>query len=304
MTRTDNRRRLKAPRAGAAGGRIIPMTDAPAQKGLLRVEAASFYGDRARIEEDVLVIVEEPLEVRVNGTPYAVLMRTPGSEIELAVGFCLTEGIVDSFEEIESVGFCPDAAMGAENVVNVLAKPVAGRGGGPIDLPSRSRVANTSCGVCGVRTIDDLETRLTRLPPGCTVPADTIIELQYIMSDRQTLSRLTTGTHAAALSGIDGRLHVVMEDVGRHNALDKVIGYAMLHAIDLTSCVALLSGRISFEMVQKAVRAHIPVVAAISAATSLAVNLAQRFDCTLVGRLRGRSMTVYTCPERITPPRA
>jgi FdhD protein len=277
------------------------MTDAPGQKDLLRVQAASFSEDRTYIEEGVFVIVEEPLEVRVNGTPYSVLMRTPGSEIELAVGFCLTEGIVDSFEEIESVGFCPDAAIGAENVVNVLAKPVAGRGGGPIDLPPRSRVANTSCGVCGVRTIDDLETRLTRLPPGCAVHADTIIELQYIMSDRQTLSRLTTGTHAAALSGTDGRLHVVMEDVGRHNALDKVIGYAMLHAIDLASCVALLSGRISFEMVQKAVRAGIPVVAAISAATSLAVNLARRFDCTLVGRLRGRSMTVYTCPERITP---
>ena len=279
------------------------MKEVSGQKDLLRVEAASFSEDRSCVEEDVLVIVEEPLEIRVNGMPYAVLMRTPGSEIELAIGFCLTEGIVDAFEEIESVGFCPDATADAENVVNVAAKPVTGREGGFIDPPSRSRVASTACGICGVRTIDDLSMRLTRLPPGCKVPTETIIDLQYIMSDRQTLSRLTTGTHAAALSGVDGRLHVVREDVGRHNALDKVIGYAMLHGVDLRSCVALLSGRISFEMVQKAVRAGIPVVAAISAATSLAVSLARRFDCTLVGRLRDRSMTVYTCPERITPSR-
>ena len=276
------------------------MKNASTQKDYLSVEAASFSKDRTCVEEDVLVIVEEPLEVRVNGTAYAVLMRTPGSEIELAVGFCLTEGIVDSFDEIESVGFCPDAAAGAENVVSVQVKAAVRRDGRP-DLPSRARVANTSCGVCGVRTIDDLEMQLTRLPAGCTVPAQTIVELQYLMSDRQTLSRLTTGTHAVALSGVDGGLHVVREDVGRHNAFDKVIGYAMRSGIDPSACVALLSGRISFEMVQKAIRARIPVVAAISAATSLAVSLAKRFDCTLVGRLRDRSMTVYTCPERIAP---
>jgi len=271
------------------------------QKDCFHIQDASFSMDRPETENEVLVIVEEPLEIRVNGEPYAVLMRTPGDEIELALGFCLTEGIVDSFDEIEGIGFCPDATGDAENVVNVAAKSPADPERGPIDRPSRSRVANTGCGICGVRTIDDLSTRLTKLPPGSSVSAQRIIELQYLMSDGQTLSRLTTGTHAVALSGTDGRLHVVREDVGRHNALDKVIGYAMLHGVDLRSCLALLSGRISFEMVQKAVRAGIPVLAAISAATSLAVSLARRFDCTLVGRLRDRSMTVYTCPDRITP---
>jgi FdhD protein len=261
---------------------------------------ASQLEDRASAEKDVLLIAEEPLEIRVNGEPYAVIMRTPGDEIELAAGFCLTEGIVDSFDEIEVIGFCPDTTAGGENVVTVTTSASAAERIDRTAALSRGRVSKTSCGICGVQTIEDLSPRLSRLPRGQMVPAEQIIELQYVMSDHQTLSRLTRGAHAAALSGA-GRLHVVREEVGRHNAVDKVIGHAMLNGVDFRSCVVLLSSRISFEMVQKAVRAGIPVIAAISAATTLAVDLSQRFNCTLVGLLRDRSMVVYTGAERIAP---
>ncbi len=260
---------------------------------------ASESDDRVSIEKEAFLIAEEPLEIRVNGAPYAVTMRTPGNEVELVAGFCLTEGIVDSFDEIGTIGFCQDGTGDTENVVTVsISAAAAGRmdrAGGT----ARSRVSITGCGICGVQTIEDLSVSLSRLQPGCTVEAGRIVELQYQMSDHQTLSRMTRGAHACALSDGKGRLLVVREDVGRHNALDKVIGYAMLNHIDTSSCVVMLSSRISFEMVQKAIRARFPIVAALSAATTLAVDLARRFDCTLVGLLRDRSMVVYTGAERI-----
>ncbi len=270
------------------------------QKYYRRVTVSQFE-DQGPIEKEVLLIVEEPLEVRVNGIAYAVLMRTPGNEIELAAGFCLTEGIVDSFEEIDAIGFCPDAGEDEENVVTVTTNAFAAERIVSTAGLSRNRVSRTGCGICGVQTIEDLTLRLSCLPGGYTVPAERIIELQYVMSDHQALSRLTRSAHAVALSD-NRRLHVVREDVGRHNALDKAIGYAMLNGVDLRSSVVLLSSRISFEMVQKAVRAGIPVVAAISAATSLAVDLALRFDCTLAGLLRDRSMVVYTGAEKNSAP--
>ncbi|MBI5191088.1 MAG: formate dehydrogenase accessory sulfurtransferase FdhD [Nitrospirae bacterium] len=260
--------------------------------------------------EDVGLIVEEPLEIRVNGMPRAVVMRTPGYEMELAAGFCLTEGIVDSYAEIIGLDFCSNVSENAGNVVNVVVDPeyaldIAGGGCGPAGDTLRRDVSRTlpsrsSCGICGVRMLEDLDRRLMPLDAGPEVGMELLVSLQHRMLDHQRLFKTTRGgTHAVAHARMSGELIVVREDVGRHNALDKVIGHAMMEGIDCRDTVVLLSSRISFEMVQKAVRARIPVVAAVSAATTLAVELAGRMGCTLAGRLRERSMTVYTHPERI-----
>ncbi len=252
----------------------------------------------AKTSEDVPLVVEEPLEIRINGLPYAVVMRTPGHEMELAAGFCLTEGIADSFADILSMGFCPDETGELKNVVQVIVKNSLREDEhrpGPRALTSRS-----SCGLCGVRMLDDLGRRLSRLEGGLEIKAEDLVRMQYEMLKMQDLFRTTRGgAHAVALADAGGEVMVVREDLGRHNAMDKVIGHAMMNGIDCRRCVALISGRISFEMVQKAVRARIAVVAAISAATSLAVNLADRMGCTLVGRLRDRDMVIYTHPFRI-----
>ena len=245
---------------------------------------------------------EEPLEIRVNGTPYAVIMRTPGHELELATGFCLTEGVIDSYSQIIHIGFCAEAGENSGNVINVLTA-TGGEGGGGLSprrnaartLPSRS-----GCGICGVRMLDDLNLSLTPLEAGPAVKASALVGMQYLMLEHQRLFKSTRGgTHAVMLARVGGGLVVVREDVGRHNAMDKAIGFALQNGIDCRDCVALLSSRISFEMVQKAVRARIPVVAAISAATSLAAELASRTGCTLVGRLRDQDMFIYTHPHRI-----
>ncbi len=255
-------------------------------------------------EADIGLVVEEPLEIRINGEPFATIMRTPGCEMELAAGFCFTEGIVDSFSEILTIGFCTDAEE-TQNVVNVMVaaqaaeRPAGGDPADPRKSSARKLESRSSCGLCGVRMLDDINKRLTPLPDGPVVKAADIIKMQYLMTEKQELQKLTKGTHAVALVRADGELIAVREDVGRHNALDKVIGHALTRGVDCAGCVAILSGRISFEMAQKAVRAGIPIVAAVSAATALAVQLAERLNCTLVGRLRDDCMTVYTHGERI-----
>ena len=265
------------------------------EKGALRVRGG------AGSEEVVPLVVEEPLEIRINGAPYAVLMRTPGSEVELAAGFCMTEGIVDSFAEIASIGFCPDAEENSCNVVEVFIKggTASSEAGGTLDT-RRAMESRSSCGICGARTLDDIQKKLSPVTGGTVVDAGWLVALQYEMLGRQELFPLTRGgTHAAALAKPGGEVIVVREDLGRHNALDKVIGFAMINKIDLENTVALLSGRISFEMAQKALRAGIPVVAAVSAATAMAVELAERMGCTLIGRLRDDDMIIYTHPERV-----
>jgi len=263
--------------------------------------------DRCAVERDDLVIVEEPLEIRHNGAPYAVIMRTPGHEMELVAGFCLTEGLVDSLSQILSMGFCAEAEDQMDNVANVICSPdptgpgsCSGSCGTPVaPRGPRALASRSSCGICGTRMIEELDHHVSPLPEGGEFPVSNIVKLQHRMSEQQRLWRLTGGAHAVALARSDGEVLVVREDVGRHNALDKAIGFAMLQGINCRDCMVLLSGRISFEMVQKAVRARIPVVIGVSAATSLSVDLADRLRCTLVGRLRGERMVIYTHPGRI-----
>ena len=257
--------------------------------------------EETTLETDVKLIVEEPLEIRIESVPYAVLMRTPGDEIELAAGFCLTEGIVDSFREIASIDFCADETEDIrDNIITVkLAPDVLAAGSKGRRPEARSIQSRSSCGLCGVRMIEDLRLALIPAPENTVFSAEAIVRLQHRMSERQELSRHTTAAHAAALADAEGRILTVKEDVGRHNAMDKAIGYGMQNGVDFNRCMMLLSGRISFEMVQKALRAGIPLVTAVSAATSLSVKLADQYGCTLVGRLRDERMTVYTHPERI-----
>jgi len=252
---------------------------------------------------EIELIVEEPLEIRINGEPYATIMRTPGFEMELAAGFCFTEGIIDSLAEVLTLGFCADAEN-TGNIVNVMT--AAGRAGErssasvePRKASGRRLESRSSCGLCGVTMLEDINRVLLPLEDELRIPAVDIVRMQYVMVEKQALQARTKGVHAVALVRPDGVPVIVREDVGRHNALDKAIGHALLYGIDCSGCVAILSGRISFEMAQKAIRARIPVVAAVSAATALAVDLANHLNCTLIGRLRDDSLSIYTHQERI-----
>ncbi len=259
---------------------------------------------------DDAVTVEEPLEIRVNGEAIAVTMRTPGNDDELAAGFCLTEGIVGGGDEIVSVEFCTDAPD--DNVVDVrveMRDKTARRDA--IERSRRIGFLSSSCGICGKLTLDRIEQAVRPFPAQAAVlSCRQLAALPAKMRRKQTVFSRTGGLHSASLFGADGRMVVLREDVGRHNAVDKVIGYCLLtRAVGIggdASCesressVLMVSGRASFEIVQKAALARIPTVAAVSAPSSLAIDLAQRLGMTLVGFVRGRRLNVYCGAERLT----
>lgn len=250
--------------------------------------------------------VEEPLEIRVDGAPITVTMRTPGSDVELAQGFLLTEGVVAAREDIASVRYCrgvgEDGSGLPQNTYNVLDVALAPGVPTPDVDPTRNFYTTSSCGVCGKASLEAV--RLTsRHAPGddpATVSAETLCALPGKLRDGQKVFAATGGLHGAALFGTDGDVLVVREDIGRHNAVDKVIGWALERGrIPLGGAVLLVSGRASFELTQKAVMAGIPILAAVSAPSSLAVDLAGQSGLTLVAFLRGDSMNVYTRPDRV-----
>jgi FdhD protein len=252
------------------------------------------------------LVVEEPLEIRVNGAAVTVTMRTPGSDIELAQGFLLTEGVISDREDVLTIRYCggatPDFEDGA-NTYNVLDVTLAPG----VKLPdvdiTRNFYTTSSCGVCGKASLDAVRV-MGRFSPGedpATVGAATLRAMPDQLRTAQKVFARTGGLHAAALFDADGTMLAVREDIGRHNAVDKVIGWALEHdRIPLTSSVLLVSGRASFELTQKAVLAGVPVLAAVSAPSSLAASLAEESGLTLVAFLRGDSMNVYTRADRIT----
>jgi FdhD protein len=227
------------------------------------------------------VASEAPLEVRIGGIPVTVMMRTPGHDEELVRGFLYGEGVVSSAEEIVSVGpvhSSPEDVGGS--VINVQLAP--GRQGRTLD---REFYSNASCGVCGKKTIESLEVKGAIAKSRLSIQRSLLNTLPKRLRDEQTPS---------------GDLVVLREDVGRHNALDKIIGWALAEGkLPLSNFVLLVSGRVSYEIVQKAVVAGIPVIAAVGAPSSLAVDLADRFQLTLVGFLKPDSMNIYTHPERV-----
>lgn len=228
-------------------------------------------------------------------------MRTPGSDIELAQGFLLTEGIIGCREDVLTIRYC--GGRDDENAYNVLDVTLA-PGIAPPDLDvTRNFYTTSSCGVCGKASLEAVRL-MGRFSPGsdpATVAAATLKAMPDQLGSAQKVFASTGGLHAAALFGVDGAMLAVREDIGRHNAVDKVIGWALEHdRVPLSATVLLVSGRASFELTQKAVMAGIPVLAAVSAPSSLAVSLAEESGVTLVAFLRQDSMNVYTWTDRIT----
>ena len=255
-------------------------------------------------ERSDLLAAEEPLGIRVGGEALTMTMRTPGDDLDLAAGFLVSEGIVRSPGDVRAIRLCDGTTCGhaghdgTGNIVDVELRP--GLAAGP--AMRRNFVTTSACGVCGKASTAELFVEKTWdiNEDQAVIPAGWLSSTPQRMRDAQRVFASTGGLHAAGVFGADGELLVVREDVGRHNAVDKVVGWALRQGrLPLRGCVLLVSGRASFELVQKAVLAGFPVLAAVSAPSSLAADLAQEAGLTLIGFLRGGSMNVYTRGDRV-----
>ncbi|MEQ9549379.1 MAG: formate dehydrogenase accessory sulfurtransferase FdhD [Coleofasciculus sp. G3-WIS-01] len=249
------------------------------------------------------VATEEPLEIRLTSPQQtvAVTMRTPGADFELAAGFLYAEGIVRDRDDIQQISYCVDPDVDGEqryNIVNVKLRPGLSVNLQPLE---RHFFTTSACGVCGKASLEALHLRgCPVIPKGLEVSPDVIYNLPEQLHTAQRIFSSTGGLHAAALFDNQGKLLSVREDVGRHNALDKLMGSAFLSdQLPLTNQIVLVSGRSSFEIVQKCLTAGVPIICAVSAPSSLAVALAREFGITLVGFLRGKRFNIYTGKERI-----
>ena len=245
---------------------------------------------------------EEPMEIRVNGRPVTVTMRTPGNDFDLAVGFLVSEGVVHAAGDVATVRYCAGATADGGNTYNVVDVVLAPDVPEPETSLERNFYTTSSCGLCGKASLDAVRTRSAwsvAEDPIRVSPA-TLLALPDRLREAQRVFDRTGGLHAAGLCTAAGDLLAVREDVGRHNAVDKLVGAAALAGeLPARDRILMVSGRASFELVQKAVMAGIPVLAAVSAPSSLAVDLAEESGLTLVGFLRGSSMNVYSRPDRI-----
>ena len=251
-------------------------------------------GQPLRPDHDELAI-EEPVEIRVRGRAVSVTMRTPGHDDELAAGFLLTEGLIRRPNDILKIEACGRNEEG--NLINVLLAPDV-----HVDFERLTRhvFASSSCGLCGKATIDAVRGQFPSITNNASVSSDVLQSLPDKMRQAQDTFSRTGGLHAAALFDVDGNLLVLREDVGRHNAVDKVLGHALLKdRLPLDRHILLVSGRSSFEIMQKALAGRIPIVAAVSAPSSLAVEFANEAGQTLVGFLREGRMNIYAHPERV-----
>ncbi|MFD8146710.1 formate dehydrogenase accessory sulfurtransferase FdhD [Streptomyces sp. NPDC059708] len=262
-------------------------------------------GGAAGVRPDTLV-AEEPLEIRLNGKPLAITMRTPGDDFALAVGFLVSEGVVARASDVRAVTYCEGAAEDGSNTYNVVNVQLAAGVPVPDITLERNVYTTSSCGLCGKASLDAVRTA-TRFPGLAADPVRVPAALLSLLPDRlraaQKVFDSTGGLHAAGLFSAEGELLDLREDVGRHNAVDKIVGRALQDGrLPLGGAVLLVSGRASFELAQKAVMAGIPVLAAVSAPSSLAVDLARESGLTLVGFLRGPDMNIYAGEERILLP--
>jgi FdhD protein len=271
-----------------------------AQGAVRPVEVVQVTPGRRQVRAD-LTAVEEPLEIRLQGTSFVVTMRTPGADPDLAAGFLLAERVIASGADLRAIRHCTDAPE-AGNVLDVtLAAEASDRASRA--LAHRRLVSVTSaCGMCGRRSIDEVMAAVPRVSSALRVPAGLISSLPSALRAAQVVFGETGGLHAAALFDRTGALAAAAEDVGRHNAVDKVIGARVLAgALPLGDEILFVSGRTSYEIVQKAVMAGVPIVAAVSAPSSLAVELATDAGVTLIGFVRGESFNIYSGSERIEP---
>lgn len=280
----------------SAGG-DNPLTGEPAPVGAVahtRVLSLSLTGSESLADA---VAVEAPLEVRLGGKPLTILMRTPGHDDELVTGFLFGEGVITDADEIlaiERPHDLPDAERG--NVVNISLLTTQ-----RILVGDRLFFSNSSCGICGKQSLAAVEVRGEPIRSPLTMSPRTLVTLPTQLKASQPLFGQTGGVHASGLFASTGDLVAVREDVGRHNALDKLVGWALAEGrVPLSGSVLLVSGRVSYELVQKAIAAGIPVVAAVGAPSSFAVELAERFGITLVGFLRETGMNIYTHAHRVS----
>lgn len=254
------------------------------------------------VREDYLA-AEEPLEIRVGGKSLAVTMRTPGHDVDLAAGFLVSEGVISRGEHFSAARYCAGATVDDVNTFNVLDITLAPGVPAPDPSLERNFYTTSSCGLCGKASIDAVRTKsvFDVRDDAVRLSAATLVGLPEKLREQQAVFDKTGGLHAAALfDAVTGEMLVLREDVGRHNAVDKVIGWAVKEdRLPLSGTVLQVSGRASFELVQKALMAGIPVLAAVSAPSSLAADLAAEGGMTLVGFLRGQSMVIYTGAERI-----
>jgi FdhD protein len=278
-----------------AAGAAIERPHSTTRTGIVAIE-----GGRRRQRRDRLA-TEEPMEIRVDEPGadqrnVAVTMRTPGHDFDLAAGFLFTEGLIDGGHEVRGIRYC--AVPREEQHYNVVSVGVTRR---LTDFElQRNFYATSSCGICGKASLEAIETRCAPVAEGPVVDAAVLLRLPDELRRAQSVFDSTGGLHAAALFDVDGRVMVVREDVGRHNAVDKVIGSELLAGrVPLSDRIMLVSGRAGFEILQKAARAGVPIVCAVSAPSSLAVDTARRFGMTLAGFLRDERFNVYSHPERI-----
>ena len=253
------------------------------------------YLDGRISQESDELACEEPLEIRVRGRAISVTMRTPGHDQELAAGFLVSEGLIRARGDIAKIEPCDRNEDG--NLLNVVLAPEV-----PVDFEQLTRhvFASSSCGLCGKATIESVQKTFPPIESKMQIDAATILALPAKMRQQQETFGRTGGLHAAALFDAAGNLLALREDVGRHNAVDKILGYALLNDLwPLDRHILMVSGRSSFEIMQKALAGRLPIVAAVSAPSSLAVEFAQESGQTLVGFLRERRMNVYSHPERI-----
>lgn len=247
------------------------------------------------------VVVEEPLEIRINGESLSMTMRTPGDDFALTAGFLLTEGIIQSADEINSMAYCQDPQDASlQNIVNVYL-PENWQGDSDPAQWDRRFTATSSCGLCGKTSLEGVRRKVEPLAVSTfQVRAETITSLSDRMREAQKVFAKTGGLHAAALFDAEGRLIALREDIGRHNAVDKLIGAEALEdRMPLEERIMMVSGRTSFEIMQKVAVARVPILCAVSAPSSLAVELAHELNITLIGFLRGDTMNVYSAEERI-----
>jgi FdhD protein len=248
---------------------------------------------------------EEPLELRLiagkETQTLAVTMRTPGTDFELAAGFLLSEGVIHSRDEIAKITYCVDKEIAEEQRYNIVNVGLRSKEMPALDKLERHFNISSACGVCGKASLEALENReIQKIESSLQVSSEMIIKLPKKLRELQGLFDITGGLHAVALFDADGNLLALREDVGRHNAMDKLLGWALLeNLLPLSNHVVLVSGRASFELVQKALVAGIPIFCAVSAPSSLAVDLARRFNMTLVGFLREERFNIYVGQQRV-----
>ena len=269
------------------------------------------WRERAWETTEDAVAAEEPLQLLLNGRPLSIVMRTPGCDVELALGLLWAECVITDRAQVNHVRvsaeagesevadapFRVDTDLMESNQVDVSLEPAAGR-----RRLERSFLSSSACGVCGATTVESLALDFEQLPPGPQVDPTVLGLLPERLRERQRLFEQTGGLHAAGLFDALGNMDTLREDVGRHNAVDKVVGRALLDGrLPLAAHILVVSGRGGYEIVQKAVAAGIPLVAAVGAPSSLAVATARRFGLTLVGFLRDRRFNVYSAPERLRP---